>query len=42
MAQIFGKLLKYIRNGLSMLKMDSEFDIRLRYVGNDVYMWEIA
>ena len=23
-----------------MLEMDEEFDKRLEYVGNDVYMWE--
>ena len=25
-----------------MLEMAEEFDKRLKYVGNDVYMWEIA
>ena len=25
-----------------MLEMAYEFDKRLKYVGNDVYMWEIA
>ena len=30
---------KYLRNGLTMLEMAEEFDKRLKYVGNDVYMW---
>ena len=42
MAQICGKRFKYIRNDFTMLKMDKEFDKRLKYVGNDVYMWEMA
>ena len=37
MAQIHGARLKYLRNGLTMLKMAYEFDKRLNYVGNDVY-----
>ena len=39
-AQIHGKRLKYLRNGFTMLEMAYEFDKRLKYVGNDVYMWE--
>ena len=35
-----GKRIKYLRNGF--MKMISEFDKRLIYMGNDVYMWEIA
>ena len=42
MAYIDEALLKYLRNGLTMLEMDLEFDKRLKYVGNDVYMWEMA
>ena len=37
-----GARLKYLRNGLTMLKMALEFDKRLKYVGNDVYIWELA
>ena len=42
MAQIHGARLKYLRNGLTMLEMIYEFDNRLKYVENDVYMWKIA
>ena len=35
---MFGKRLKYLRNFFSMLEMANEFDKRLKYVGNDVYM----
>ena len=34
--------LKYLRSGFTMLEMALEFDKRLKYVGNDVYMWEMA
>ena len=34
--------LKYLRKGFSMLEMTEEFDKWLMYVGNDVYMWEMA
>ena len=34
--------LKCLRNGFTMLEMAYEFDKRLKYVGNDVYMWERA
>ena len=37
-----GKRIKYIRNGFTMLKMAEQFDTRLKYVGNDAYMWKIA
>ena len=37
-----GKRLKYLRNGITMLEMTEEFDTRLIYVGNDVYLWEMA
>ena len=42
MAQIHGAKLKYLRKGFTMLEMAQEFDKRLKYVGNDVYMWEMA
>ena len=37
-----GKRLKYLRNHFTMLEMTQEFDKRLIYVGNDVYIWELA
>ena len=37
-----GNRLKYIRNGFTMLDMTKEFDKRLKYVGNDLCMWEMA
>ena len=42
MAQIHGSRLKYLRNGFTMLEMTLEFDKRLKYVGNDVCLWEMA
>ena len=36
------KRLKYLRNGFTMLEMAYEFDKPLKYVGNDVYMFEKA
>ena len=42
MAQMFGKPLKYIRNGFTMLEMAEECEKRLIYVINDVCMWEVA
>ena len=42
MAQIRGARLKYLRNGFTMLEMAYEYDKRLKYVTNDVYMSEIA
>ena len=37
-----GARLKYLRNGLTKLEMAEEFDKGLKYVGNDVYIWELA
>ena len=37
-----GKRLKYLRSHFTMLEMTQEFDKRLIYVGNDVYIWELA
>ena len=37
-----GKRIKYLRNGFTMLEMIYEFDKRLKYVENDVYIWEMA
>ena len=34
--------LKYLRSGLTMLEMAYEFGKRLKYVGNNVYIWELA
>ena len=42
MGKIHEARLKYLRNGLTMLEMASEFDKLLEYVGNDVYMLEMA
>ena len=42
MAQIYGARLKYLRNGLTMLEMAKEFDTRLKYAGNDVYLWDMV
>ena len=42
MAQIHVARLKYLTNGFTMLEMAYEFDKRLKYVGNDAYMWERA
>ena len=42
MSSMCAKRLKCLRNGFAMLEMTKEFDKRLIYVGNDVYMWEIA
>ena len=36
------KRLKYLRRDFTMLEMTEEFDKRLIYVGNDVYIWELA
>ena len=38
MASMRGKRLKYLRNHFTMLEMPEEFDKRLIYVGNDVYI----
>ena len=37
-----GKLIKYLRNGFTMLKMIEEFDKLLICMENDVCMCEIA
>ena len=37
-----GKRLKYLRNGFTILEMTKEFDKPFIYVGNDVYVWEMA
>ena len=37
-----GSRLKYLRNGFTMLEMAKEFDKGLKYVGNDVCMWEMT
>ena len=42
MAYIHGAWLKYLRNGLTMLEMGLEFDKGLEYMGNHVYIWELA
>ena len=42
MASMRGKRLKYLRNHFTMLDMTQEFDKRLIYVLNDVYIWELA
>ena len=42
MASMCGKRLKYLRKPFSMLEMTEEFDKQLMYVGNDVYVWEMA
>ena len=42
MASMCFERLKYLRNGFTMLEMTKDFDKWLIYVGNDVYMWEMA
>ena len=43
MATMCGKRRNYLRNGLTKLEMAYEFEKRLKYVGNDVYiMFEMA
>ena len=42
MASMRGNRIKYLRNGFTNLEMTKEFDKRLIYTGNDVYMWEMA
>ena len=42
MASMRGDRLKYLRNHFTMLKVTEEIDKRLIYVGNDVYIWELA
>ena len=42
MASMCGGRLKYLRNGFTMFEMTKEFDKWLIFVGNDVYMFEMA
>ena len=42
MASMCGERFKYLRNDLTVLEMTKEFAKRLKYVGNDVCMWELA
>ena len=42
MASMSGGRLKYLRNGFTMFEMIKEFHKWLIYVGNEVYMWEMA
>ena len=42
MASMCGGRLKFLRNGFNILEMTYEFDKWLIYVGNDVYMCEMA
>ena len=42
MASMCGGRLKYLRNGFTMLDMTKELDKWLIYVGNDVYVLEMA
>ena len=45
-AEIFGKWLRYMVHGLNILETilekADEIHKRLKYVGNDVYMWEMT
>ena len=34
--------LKYFKNGFTMFKMALKIDKRIKYVGNDECMWEMA
>ena len=42
MAQIHGTRLQYWRSGFTMLEMAEEIDKRFKYVGNAVYIQEMA
>ena len=42
MAIMCYKRLKYLINGFTMLEMAYEFDKGLKYVGNDLYLFEMA
>ena len=42
MASMCDVRLKNLRNGFTMLEMTDEFDKWLIFMGNDVYMWEMA
>ena len=37
-----GARLQYLRNGFTMLEMAKEFDKRLKYVRNNVCVWEMT
>ena len=37
-----GSRLKRLRCGFTMMEMALEFDKQLKYVQNEVYMWEMA
>ena len=41
MVSMCGKQLKYLINFISMFDVVYEFDKRLKYVGNDVHMFEM-
>ena len=42
MSSMCCKRFKYLRSGFTLLEMAEEFDKRLKYVVNDIYMWEMA
>ena len=42
MASMRGKQPKYLRNHSTMLEITEEFNKRLIYVGNDVYIVELT
>ena len=42
MAQIYGARLKYFKKVFTMLEMALEINKRLKHVGNDECMWEMA
>ena len=42
MASMCGGRLQYLRNGSTMFEMTYEIYKWLKYVGNDVYIWEMA
>ena len=42
MSYVCGKLVKYIKNGFTLLEIAEEFEKRLKYVKNGKNMWEMA
>ena len=42
MTQIHGAPLQYLRSGFAMLERAEEFEKLFKYVGNDVYIWEMV
>ena len=42
MVSMRGEQPKYLRNHFTMLEITEEFDKRLFYVGNDVYIFELS